>query len=90
METRKMEIPENAARLFELLARDSGNWGGMPLFNGNVQLLGEREDRGLLTHLKRAGLVTTQTDEGCTWVLFTAAGVERAAALGVRIEGGAR
>jgi hypothetical protein len=45
-------VPENAMRLFDLYAGDAGNWSGAPLVGGNVGLLGEREDRGLLTWLK--------------------------------------
>jgi len=67
-------LPANARQLFFLYVRDAGNWSGTPLVGGNVRLLGVREDRGLLSHIKQAGLVTTDTDEGCTWLHFTALG----------------
>lgn len=81
-------LPENAAKLFELYAHDAGNWGGMPMVGGNVSLLGDKQDRGLLTHLKRAGLITTHFDEQ-TFVIFTPAGRARALELfGIEIEKG--
>jgi hypothetical protein len=86
-------LPENALKLFRLYAEDAGNWGGMPLVNGNVTLLGEKEDRGLLTHLKRAGLITTIADKNRingrivthAFVDFTEAGKAFAASLGIEI-----
>lgn len=74
-------VPANALRLFDLYADDAGNWSGSPLVEGNVSLLGAREDRGLLSHLKRAGLVTTERDSDrrdLTWLHFTKAGIELA------------
>jgi hypothetical protein len=60
--------------LFFAYANDAENWGGTPLFNGNVCLNGEREDSGNLIWLKRAGLVTTFVERGATWIRFTEAG----------------
>lgn len=57
------------------------NWGGMPLIGGNTG--GTKEQRGNLTQLKRAGLIWTVTDETGTWLGFTAAGREFAAANGI-------
>ena len=71
-------LSENVAKFFDLLASDAPNWSGSPLLGGNVSLLGPKGDRGLLVHLKRAGLVTTFVDEGNTWINFTAAGINRA------------
>lgn len=90
------KISANAKRLFALYAADAANWGGTPLFNGNVSLLGEKEDRGLLTVLKKAKLVTSHsesakdagTSQDCTWIEFTEKGREYAAEIGVSIEGG--
>lgn len=80
------QLPANAVKLFTLYLRDAGNWSGTPLVGGNVTLLGETEDRGLLTYLKRAGLVTTRQDDErrqCYWLSFTEdAGFKFAATLG--------
>lgn len=69
--------------LFVAYAEDAGNWSGTPLVGGNVG--GSKEDRGNLTQLKKAGLIETDYDEGCTWLYFTDMGVEYAAALGITI-----
>lgn len=71
-------LSTNVAALFTLYAKDAGNWSGTPLVEGNVSLLGAKEDRGLLTQLKKAGLVTTFVDDRNTWLDFTAKGIERA------------
>lgn len=74
--------------LFDALARDTGNWGGTPLFGGNVDAT--PANKGHLTNLKRAGLVTTEQDEDdrkCHWVYFTDAGRALAAEHGVEIKG---
>lgn len=68
----------NCKELFIKYANDAGNWSGTPLFNGNVNLLGEKEDRGLLTHIKKAGLVTTFVSDGATWIEFTIKGIDYA------------
>lgn len=56
-------------KLFLAYAEDAGNWSGNPLVGGNVG--GSKEDRGNLTQLKKAGLITTWVDEGQTWIDFT-------------------
>jgi len=68
-----IDITQASRDLFFEFARDAINWNGQPLVNGNVQM--SREQRGNLTQLKRAGLLTTDTDEGCIWVQFTEVGV---------------
>lgn len=67
--------------LFLAYARDAANWSGTPLVGGNVP--SGREERGNLTQLKRAGLVTTFVSDGDTWLEFTAAGRELASYCGV-------
>ena len=67
-----MTITEQSKKLFLAYASDAGNWNGSPLVGGNVG--GSKEDRGNLTQLKRAKLITTFSDEGCLWIVFTAAG----------------
>ena len=80
-------LSPNAKKLFVLYVEDSGNWGGSPMVGGNVTLLGDREDRGLLTHLKRAGLITTfkqdREDGGNAFVEFTDSGRAYAVELGL-------
>jgi hypothetical protein len=67
--------------LFMAFADDAGNWSGHPLVGGNFDFA--REDRGNLTHLKQAGLVSTFRDErGHVWLSFTEAGKRYAAAHG--------
>ena len=66
--------------LFLELANDAGNWGGTPLVEVTPA------ERGNLTHLKRAGLLVTQSEEGDTFAYFTAAGAELAREHGVEVE----
>ena len=57
---------------FDLLAAlwaDRHNWDGVPLFGGNVG--DSPEAKGHLTDLKKKGYVTTEEDEGLSWVYFT-------------------
>lgn len=51
---------------FSALANDSWNWGGTPLFGGNVD--DSAENKGLLTTLKTKGLLTSFRSEGSTWI----------------------
>lgn len=76
-------LAPQALELFKLYVMDAGNWGGSPLVGGNVCLLGEKEDRGLITHLKRAGLIATIKDEDLAFILFTEEGKALAVALGL-------
>jgi hypothetical protein len=78
-----MNITETSKSLFLAYARDAGNWSGQPLVGGNVG--GTKEQRGNLTQLKRAGLITTFRDEGCDWIQFTDAGKAFAAEHGIVI-----
>lgn len=81
MSTQK--ITDQSKALFLAYAKDAPNWNGTPMVGGNVG--GSKEERGNLTQLKRAGLITTFSEEGCLWVEFTTAGKEYAASLGVSI-----
>jgi hypothetical protein len=81
-----MNISARSLEVFLAYAKDAGNWSGTPLVGGNVG--GSKEDRGNLTQLKRAGLITTQVDgddRSLTWVIFTAAGKALAAQHGVEV-----
>jgi hypothetical protein len=78
-----MTITSQSLAVFLAYAKDACNWSGMPLVGGNVG--GSKEERGNLTQLKQAGLIKTQNDEGCTWMIFTDEGKALAAEHGVAI-----
>ena len=78
-----IELSPNALNLFRLYWQDAGNWSGTPMLNGNVSLLGAKEDRGLITHLKMAGLIKTFASDGCSFLSFTPAGVAFGASIGL-------
>lgn len=67
-----MNITEQSKKVFLAYAEDAANWSGTPLVGGNVG--GSKEERGNLTQLKKAGLITTFESDGLTWVRFTDAG----------------
>lgn len=79
-----MKITDTSKSLFLAYAEDAANWSGMPLVGGNVG--GSKEDRGNLTQLKQAGLIATFTDEGCTWIQFTATGKALALENGIDVD----
>jgi hypothetical protein len=79
-----MPITATSLKVFLAYAKDAGNWSGSPLVGGNVG--GSKEERGNLTQLKQAGFITTFTDEGCTWINFTPAGIALAAEHGLKVE----
>lgn len=76
----KIEITEASLKVFLAYANDAGNWSGMPMVGGNVG--GSKEERGNLTQLKKAGLITTYSDEGL-FIIFTDAGKELAKEHGI-------
>jgi hypothetical protein len=80
---RKLGITEKSLDLFIAYAKDASNWSGTPLVGGNVG--GSKEHRGNLTQLKKAGLIRTHVDEGCTWISFTELGKAFAAEHGVTL-----
>lgn len=63
--------------LFRSLVDDAGDWSGTPIVEVTAA------QKGNLTDLKRAGLLTTQADRGCTFAYFTGKGVELAKELGL-------
>lgn len=79
----KPKITDESLRIFEMYAKDAVNWNGIPLVGGNVG--GSKEERGNLTQLKRAGLITTQIEGPDTWIDFTDTGRRYAASLGINI-----
>jgi hypothetical protein len=78
-----IHLTERSLQLFLDYASDAGNWGGTPLIGGNVG--GGREDTGNLTHLKKAGLITTAADGQAVFIYFTEAGRALAAEHGIEI-----
>ena len=76
-------LTDGSLELFLDLAADAPNWSGQPLFGGNVG--GSQASKGHLSDLKKKGLVTTQEDEGLSWVIFTDAGKALAAKHGVEL-----
>ena len=77
------DITKTSLAVFLAYADDAGNWNGQPLVGGNVG--GSKEERGNITQLKRACLITTDIDEGNTWLQFTAAGKALALEHGISI-----
>jgi hypothetical protein len=69
--------------LFLEYAYDADNWSGRPLVGGNVKH--SYAENGHLTNLKKAGLLTTWTDEGLVWIRFTEAGKALAEEHGITI-----
>lgn len=79
--TENVKLTARSHELFMDAAQDAGNWGGLVPTDGNIEFT--KEDRGNLTQLKKAGLVTTFQDEGCSWIKFTESGKAYAAENGV-------
>jgi len=77
------ELTKRSKELFIKYVKDADEWSGTPLVGGNVG--GSKEDRGNLTDLKKAGLITTQKDMGASWVIFTDKGREYAKELGFEL-----
>lgn len=73
--------------LFLAYAKDAANWSGTPLVgvDGNVSGSAEaaRAERGNLTQLKRAGLITTFRDRGDEFIDFTEEGCAFARSHGI-------
>lgn len=78
-----MKITQTSLNVFLAYAKDAGNWSGTPLVGGNVG--GSKEERGNLTQLKRAKLITTYRSDRCDWISFTEVGKKLAAENGITI-----
>lgn len=70
---------------FTDLVNDAGNWSGIVGLDCNISV-GPTE-KGYLTQLKKAGLVTTDRSEGISWLYFTPAGIDYAKSLGLDTTG---
>jgi hypothetical protein len=77
-------ITLQSQQVFENYARDAINWHGCPPIGGNV--VGSKEERGNLTQLKKAGLISTWLNDGTSWIQFTDKGKEFAGKLGIIID----
>ena len=76
-----VQITEQSKSLFIAYFNDAGNWNGNPAIGHNV---GDKPaNKGNLTQLKGAGLVTAWVDEGHAWLSFTQLGLEYAAEIGL-------
>ena len=73
-------ISNEALVLFVQLASDAGNWNGQPLLPDLTP-----QGKGFLTDLKKKGLVSTFTGEGCQWVNFEARGEQLAEHLNIQL-----
>jgi hypothetical protein len=78
-----MNLTPRSLEIFLAYAKDACNWSGTPCLGANVPF--SKEDRGNLTQLKRAGLVTTEKSDGLEWMTFTLEGRKLAAKHGVEI-----
>jgi len=76
-----MTLTEASLKLFNDYAMDAGNWSGSPAVGYNVGR--EQADKGNLTHLKKAGYVTTYRTEYGMFLEFTDAGKALAAVGGI-------
>jgi hypothetical protein len=76
MTTTAANLPPNALRLLSLYHAAARDWADLlPLEVGDVELLGARADRRLLSHLESARLVYTAGDgDGIERLYFTAEG----------------
>jgi len=72
-----MNLTADSIALFKYLWRDAPDWSGTPLVEVS------KEERGNLTQLKRAKLLTTTVSEGNVFAYFTPAGHAFAATLGL-------
>jgi len=60
----KVTVTAASLNLLLALVADSGNWSNNPMVNVSDS------EKGNLTHLKKAGLVSTFRDEGTDWINF--------------------
>ena len=69
---------------FMMYAEDAPNWSGTPwVSEGNIQPT--KEERGNLSDLVKKGLIQIGREEIGTYIIFTQAGKDYAAANGIQI-----
>lgn len=78
---KNLNITAKSQELFVAYWEDACNWSGTPAVGHNVQ--SSQENNGNLTQLKIAGLISTWTDEGTTWLEFTDLGKQYANFIGI-------
>lgn len=83
--TNEVTLTEGSLSLFLWYAKDASNWGGAPWLDGNRDFT--REDRGYLTQLKKAGLLTTTREGSGEFIVFTPSGISLAGEHGIVIVG---
>ena len=79
----KVKLTTRSFEIFKDAAEDAGNWSGSPCLGGNFRFT--KEDRGNLTQLKRAKLLTTDKSDGEALDTLHALGHEFAAFHGIEI-----
>lgn len=72
-----LNITLQSNEVFRRYAEEANDWAGSPMVDGNV------EERGNLTQLKKAGLITTFMSDGIKWLCFTSTGKMYAEELGI-------
>lgn len=77
------DLTTDTLALFLELAKDAGNWNGMPL----LAVLTPAE-KGNLTDLKKKGLVKIEKEDGSEWVIFSVEGLRLAVDHGIDFEVG--
>lgn len=76
------DFSEGAIKLFREIVLDAADWSGNP--GPNLDFT--KEEKGYLTKLKTAGVLTTMFDEGINWVVFKKPAIELAAELNMYFE----
>jgi hypothetical protein len=72
-------ITQKSLDVFLSYARSAGDWSGTPMVGGTAA------ERGNLTQLKNAGLITTFPSDGDVFIQFTETGRALAAEHGIAI-----
>lgn len=84
MTTATTNLTPKSLELFLWYAKDASNWSGLPYIGGNREFT--KADRGNLTQMKRAGLLSTRKDEFGEYITFSESGRELAKQHGIEIE----
>lgn len=79
--TNPLGLAAKSYDFFVALAKDAPNWGGFPWFDGNIGA--GRSAAGMVGYLVRKGLITSESDGEQAYCVFTDAGVDAAARVGI-------
>ena len=74
-----IKITSKSKSLFVRYAKEAAEWSGCPLVDGS------REENGMLTSLKKLGLIETFNQDGHDWIEFTETGKQYAKENGAEI-----